>query len=122
MKKNAIFLFLAVLLLSGRFLVNGVLAGTADLPGIDLSIDDLEDILLGLVCWIYRMAFALIVIFIIWTGIRYLYSGGNPQKISQIHQAFLWVFIGAVVILGVGVIIATISAALDLPSITPIIC
>ena len=89
--------------------------GTNDisgLPGINLTIQGLEEILSDLVCWVYRVAFMLIIIFIIWSGIRYAYSGGNPQKVSATHEAFKWVIIGAAVILGVGVIISTIANAL----------
>lgn len=91
-------------------------------PGVNLTIQVLEQVINNLVCWIYRVAFALIVIFIVLTGIRYLASGGNPTKITAVHQSFKWVIIGSAVILGVGVIIATITAALGLPFIAPVIC
>lgn len=80
--------------------------------GVDLTIEGLERMLNNFVCWINRVAFLLIIIFIIWTGIKYFWASGNPTEATAVHQAFKYVIIGAAVILGVGFIIATISALL----------
>lgn len=94
----------------------------SNLPGADLTITSIEDIIQGLACWIYRIAFLLIIIFIVLTGIRYISSGGNPTKLTSAHQSFKWVVIGAVVILGVGVIIATIANFLGVDVPFPGLC
>ena len=94
----------------------------SNLPGADLTVTSIEDIIQGLACWIYRIAFLLIIIFIVLTGVRYVSSGGNPTKLTSAHQSFKWVVIGAIVILGVGVIIATIANALGVDVPFPGLC
>lgn len=93
-----------------------------NLPGADLTITSIEDIIQGLACWIYRIAFLLIIIFIVLSGVRYVASGGNPTKLTSAHESFKWVVIGAIVILGVGVIIATIANALGVDVPFPGLC
>ncbi|PIR41069.1 MAG: hypothetical protein COV31_02915 [Candidatus Yanofskybacteria bacterium CG10_big_fil_rev_8_21_14_0_10_46_23] len=84
--------------------------------------DGIVMLLNGLVCWVYRVAFFLIVIVLVWTGIQYILSSGNSSKILEINESLKWVIIGAVIILGVGVIIATLGAFLGVPAPVPIIC
>ena len=96
--------------------------GQQDFPGADFTIQGLEDVLRGLACWIYRIAFFLIIIFILVVGIRYFTYSGSPEKITAVTQSFKWVVIGSAVILGVGTIIATIAWTLELPVIIPLLC
>jgi len=123
MKKIYIFIiFLAFISFIMPHHVFALEGGQQDFPGADLTIQKLENMLRGLACWIYRIAFFLIIIFILVVGIRYLTSSGSPEKITTVNQSFKWIVIGSAVILGVGTIIATIAWALGLPVITPLFC
>jgi len=90
--------------------------------GFDLSIRGLENLIQGLVCWVYRIAFLLIILFITWTGIKYLMYSGNSGKITEANKSFQNVVIGAIIILGVGVIVSTIANLLGVPLPFPGIC
>lgn len=123
MKKIYLFIiflaFIAFILPNHGFALVG---GQQDFPGADLTIQGLEDVLRGVACWIYRIAFLLIIISILMVGIRYLTSSGSPEKITSVTQSFKWVVIGSFVILGVGSIIATVAWVLGLPVIVPLFC
>lgn len=119
MKKIYLFIvFLAFI----SFILPHHVWGQQNFPGADLTIQGLEDLLRGLACWIYRIAFLLIIVFILTVGIRYLASSGSPEKITAVNQSFKWVVIGSFVILGVGSIIATVAWVLGLPVIIPLFC
>ena len=120
---NIVFsLAIASLFFFGGLNAYGQGSGASSSMGIDLTISDLESMLRGMVCFIYRIAGLLIIIFITVTGIKYLISSGNPDKIKAVNESFKWVIIGSLVILGFGVIIATISAAVGGDPLIPIVC
>jgi len=104
------------------FLTNNVLAARI---GFDnpITFESLENYIDFVFCWMTRTGFLLIVIFIIWAGIRMLSSGSSPEKFSQAGKAFQYVLIGGLVILGAGVIINTIAyALLNVSFIIPVMC
>lgn len=109
-------------LLSALFLANNVFAARI---GFDnpITFTSLEETMDFVFCWITRTGFLLIIIFIIWSGIRMLSSGSSPEKFSQAGKAFRSVLIGGLVILGAGVIINTIAyALLNVSFIIPVMC
>jgi len=80
-----------------------------DLPGIDLTIDDVFNIIYGFACWLWSVAMVLLIIFIIFSGIRIMAAGANPQAATSAKQNFKYVILGAIVIMGTFVIISTIA-------------
>ena len=52
--------------------VTGGASGESDLPGIDLTIQDVFDIIYGFACWLWSVSMILLVIFIIISGIRFM--------------------------------------------------
>lgn len=73
------------------------------------DLDRLDTIMNSLACWVNNTGFLLIIIFIVLTGIRMIGAGPKPEKFKEATQAFKNVLIGGIVILGVGVIISTIT-------------
>ena len=73
------------------------------------DLDRIDTIMNDLACWVNNTGFLLIIIFIVLTGIRMIGAGPKPEKFKEAAQAFKNVLIGGLVILGVGVIISTIS-------------
>ena len=88
------------------------------------TFDDLVAIVTRLACWALDVAIAVIVIFIIIAGIRFMLAGGNSEAFSSAKTNFKWVLIGAIVVIGVYVIIQSIAGNLgvNIPGTFPLAC
>jgi hypothetical protein len=58
-------------------------------------------------------AIPIILFFIVWAGFLYVKASGNPDKISQAHNALLYALIGGLIILGANVILAVITNTIN---------
>ena len=98
--------------------------GGGNWMGIDLSIQDVADIINGLACWLTRIATAVMVIFLVLAGMRFMYARGNPTAFELAKKNFQQVLIGILVIMAVYVIIATVAHAVGRTdfSLIPLIC
>lgn len=79
-----------------------------EFPGEDLDAEEVKDIIYGIAEWMISVAGAVMVIFIVWAGLRLMAARGNPEAFTKARKNFVQVLIGALVILGVGVIINTV--------------
>ncbi|OGN02623.1 MAG: hypothetical protein A2655_02780 [Candidatus Yanofskybacteria bacterium RIFCSPHIGHO2_01_FULL_43_42] len=106
---------------NSRSLLYGV-TGTA--PGIDLTIQDVLGIITGLACWITRVALVLVVVAVVYFGVKFLMSQGDPTKVTEARKSFLWGLVGVLVILGTYTIIATVANSLgaDYTLFIPLSC
>lgn len=86
------------------------LSGT---PGIDLTIQSLFGILTGLACWMSRFVIVIMVAAIIWYGIQFLISQGDPGKFTSAKKSINYAIIGIVVVLGAYTIISTVGTAVQ---------
>ncbi len=93
-------------------------------PGINLTLNGLMNIINGLACWIANIALVLIVIAIIFYGIMFLVSRGDPSKVGNARKALGWGIVGIIVILGTYTIIASVGNAITggSYSFTPLNC
>jgi hypothetical protein len=58
------------------------------------------------------VALPIVALFIVYAGFKYVFARGNEAKITEAHQNFLWVLIGAILILGAWVFATLIGATL----------
>ncbi|MDO8591370.1 MAG: hypothetical protein Q7R60_00395 [bacterium] len=121
-KKVIIILFFVAVLYLGHGYVWA--AGEEGLSGIDLTIQDVFNIINGLACWATRVAMAVMVIFIILAGLRFMNARGEPAAFTAARKNFNHVLIGLLVIMGVYVIIATVANAVGITdfSFIPLVC
>lgn len=77
----------------------------------DLTYQGVVNIFNGLACWLTSIAWLLVVIFIIWSGFRYMWSGSSSEAAGEAKKNFKSVLIGALVILGVNAILQTVAYA-----------
>ena len=80
-------------------------------PGINLTIDGIFNIINGLACWLADIAIVLMVIAIIFYGIQFLISRGDPGKVTDARKSLTWGIVGILVILGTYTIIASVGNA-----------
>lgn len=68
-----------------------------------IQAESLVDLAKAIGRFLFQIAIPIAVILIIWVGIMFLKSGGNPDKIKQAKQALLYIIIGlAVILIGQG--------------------
>jgi|SRR3989344_796016 len=92
-------------------------------PGEDLEANDVINIVIGLSCWLTRVAFTLAVIFVIWVGFKFMAAQGNQTKYGEAVTSFKHVVWGVLVIYGMYVIIATVAYAVGAGfSFIPLVC
>jgi len=96
----------------------------SNFPGEDLEAGDITRIVVGLSCWLTRVAFTLTIIFVIIAGLRFVAAQGNPSKYQEAVKNFQTVLLGILVIYGAYVIIATVAHAVGVTdfSFIPLVC
>lgn len=123
-QKSLIFLsllFIASTFLFGRWAVGA--DGSSDWQGIDLTIQNVGQIIAGFACWLWSLSVPLMVIFIIWSGLRYMYAGADPGKVGKAKENFKYVIIGSFVILAAFTIIYSVANLIGVDlSFVPFTC
>ncbi len=93
--------------------INEAMAQNLDnAPGIDLTLEKLMNLINGLACWIADVALVLIVIAVVYFGVMFLISQGDPGKVGNARKALSWGVVGIIVILGTYTIIASVGSAI----------
>lgn len=79
---------------------------TADCPpgDEDCGIDNILELAVAIMDAITYIAIPLLIFFIILAGFKFVTAGGNPEKIKEAKRMFLYVLIGAAIILGAQII------------------
>lgn len=87
------------------------LAATSSLPtGKAITLTDIVTLVTGVGTTLATIAGIVVVAVIIWAGITMATAGGDDKRFAK-GKAMLWeAIIGAIVILGVGMIVATINS------------
>lgn len=58
-----------------------------------------EELVEKIADWITYLAIPVVIIFIIYSGVLFMTSGGNEEKIAQAKKTFFWTIIGTAIIL-----------------------
>ncbi len=123
MRKKLLIFFavLAVFLYLGQSYIWA--AGEEGLTGVDLTVEGIFNIITGLACWLSRVAVAVMIIFIVLAGLRFMNARGDAGKWTTAKKNFNQVLSGTLVIMGVYVIIATVANAVGANfSFIPLVC
>lgn len=73
--------------------------GLENLPGMDLDVSIVYCLFLRFMTWFFSFALVLAIIFLVYNGLRYITSSGNPDELAKIHKNFWWTLIGVVIVL-----------------------
>lgn len=96
-----------------NFLINIAQAQNLDSPPeVNLTVDNLTALIKRLACWITDFALILIVVAVIYYGVMFLVSRGDPGKVGNARKALGWGVVGILVILGTYTIIASVGSAI----------
>ncbi|HWO07123.1 MAG TPA: pilin [Candidatus Paceibacterota bacterium] len=74
-----------------------------------LRFPSIEQFIQGVLQAIVMIALPIITIFIVYAGFKYISARGNPSKIGDAHRNFMYVAIGAALILGAWVLATLIG-------------
>ena len=77
--------------------------------GVDITIQGLGRLIDSIACWTIQVVLAVMVLALVFAGIRFFIARGDPGKITEAKKNLSWVLIGIAVIMGTNIIIATIS-------------
>ena len=84
-----------------------------DFLGIeDFTVQKIAAIITGFACWLIGIVLAIMVIFLIWSGIRFFLARGSDTAVADAKKNMTWTLVGILVILATNVIIATVANAL----------
>lgn len=87
--------------------------GLDSVPGVDLTIQRIFDIVVGLTCWLTRFALLAMVIMLVIYGLQFITARGEPSKFNNAKKSFNYALVGILVIMATYTIIATIGNAVD---------
>ncbi len=98
-------------LLSGFYFF--ALAQTDPSLGIqDFTVQKIAKIITGFACWLISIVLVIMVIFLVWSGIKFFLARGNETAVADAKKNLTWTLVGILVILATNVIIATVANAL----------
>ncbi|MEK7138930.1 MAG: hypothetical protein AAB799_01995 [Patescibacteria group bacterium] len=83
-------------------------------PGRPITLTDLDYIIFRVSTFFITVSGVLALIFIIWSGITYMYAGDDTKKVDSAKARLRSGIIGAAIVFGVGVIIQTIASVVTL--------
>ena len=87
-------------------IVDGIIDGR---PTGIFRISQAENIVGEIGDFVLLLGAAAVIISFMWAGISYLRAGADEQKVQDAKARLKWTLVGSVVIMGIGVILATIS-------------
>ena len=67
-------------------------------------------ILSGLACYFVSFALILLVCWMVYSGIKFFLSRGEPTAYGEAKKSFFWTLVGGLIIYGVYTIILTVAA------------
>ena len=74
---------------------------------------DLSTFLAKLLDLIALIAFPIIVLFLVYIGFLFVTSQGNPEKLKEAREYFVWALVGALLILGAEALSLAIKGTVD---------
>ena len=86
---------------------------TNPLPGSPITLQTSIDVVGEIANFVIVAGVTIAVIFIIWGGIRYMAARGNDTEAANARKMILNGLIGAMVVLGVGVLLSTVEYIRD---------
>lgn len=90
-------------------------SGGSSLPsGTPITLDVLEYVILRISTFLITVSAVLALIFIVWSGVTYMYAGEDTAKVTSAQNRLKSGIIGAAIVFGVGVIIQTIVSVVTL--------
>ena len=86
---------------------------TVEVPN-PIELETLTELLTVIINWIFTISIPIVVAVIIWSGIKFITSRGNPTELQKAKSMLWWAIVGLVIILIGGGFITLINSILAL--------
>ncbi len=113
LKRITRYFFVSAASLAFVFFAQGVTAQTRLENPLDSSFSDIPSFIAGALKVLVMVALPLIALFIVVAGFMFIKARGNPSDLTKAKDNFLYVIIGALLILGAWVIATLISGTVS---------
>ena len=91
----------------------GPVTTTVEVPN-PIELETLTELLTVIINWIFTISIPIVIAVIIWSGIKFITSRGNPAEIQKAKSMLWWAVVGLVIILIGGGFITLINSILAL--------
>lgn len=82
-----------------------------------LKVDNIQDAIKFIVNTLIKISIPIIVVFFIWSGLKFILAQGNPTKVADAKKMFWYTIIGTLLILGAytitNAIVGTVNTIID---------
>lgn len=103
----AIALFVVPVLVGAQVTQPNIDEPTSPITGDEITLQDITDVIGNIANFLIAIGVIIAIIFIVIGGIKYMASGGDPGKAGEARSMVINGLIGAAIVLGVGVLLAT---------------
>ena len=79
-----------------------------------IGLETLTDLLTVIINWIFTISIPIVIAIIIWSGIKFITSRGNPSELQKAKSMLWWAIVGLAIILVGGGFITLINSILAL--------
>ncbi len=101
--------FLSILLAQNQSAVN---VGKLNIKN-PIKPNDLSQLITAILKIVVQIGTPILVLAIIYVGFKFVMARGNPGKLDEAKQAFVWTLIGAAIVLGAFVISTIIQTTIQ---------
>ena len=108
----ALYTLIMFLIFAFPVLVAAQSAGTLQNP-LNSAFSSVPNFIAGFLKVVVMVALPIISLFIVYSGFMFVMARGNSEKLGQARENFLWVIIGAILILGAWVIATLIGGTVS---------
>lgn len=90
--------------------VGGGNSGYLNNPTAGANINNVQDFIAAFLKAVVQISLPILTLFIVYAGFLFVTARGNPEKLRKARENFLYVIIGAILILGAWVLATLISS------------
>ena len=85
-------------------------AQTLTNPTSGAGINNVQDFVAAFLKAVVQISLPILTLFIVYAGFRFVFARGNPGALEEAKKNFLWVILGAILILGAWVLASLIAS------------
>ena len=79
------------------------------------GLDQIEQVFSSIISAVVGIGFIALLALLVWSGIKYLTSGGDPKTVQSTHQIVTWALLGIVLMAIAWLVLQLIQAFTGLP-------
>ena len=97
-------------LLPFEFVFGAVTGGGIRNP---IGIDSIRELVKSILDIVIAVGTPIAVLFLVFSGFKFVTAQGNPSKITEARQYFMWTLVGIVILLGAGLLSEIVKGTIE---------